>query len=43
MDKQRIAKAMEALSGYKIRQLVQRTENETIRAIAIAEIERRKA
>jgi|DEB0MinimDraft_6_1074348.scaffolds.fasta_scaffold356480_3 hypothetical protein len=43
MTEQRMAKAMEGLSGYKLRQIVQKTENETVRAAAIAEIARRKA
>ena len=43
MTKERTAKAMATLSGYKLRQIVQKTENETVRAAAIAEIARRRA
>jgi len=42
MTKERIAKSMATLSGYKIRRIVQNTNNETVRAIAIDEIARRK-
>jgi len=41
MDKQRIAKAMAALGGYKLRKIAQNTTNETVRAAAIDEINRR--
>ena len=43
MNQQRIAKAMAALGGYKLRKIAQNTTNGTVRAAAIAEIERRKA
>jgi hypothetical protein len=42
MDKQRTAKAMATLSGYKLRLIAQNTNNETARAAAIDEIKRRK-
>jgi hypothetical protein len=41
MTEQRMAKAMEGLSGYKLRLIAQNTNNETARAAAIDEINRR--
>jgi hypothetical protein len=41
MTKERIAKSMAALSGYRLRLIAQNTNNETARAAAIAEINRR--
>jgi hypothetical protein len=43
MTKERHAKAMASLSGYKLRLIAQKTENEAVRAAAIAEIARRRA
>jgi len=42
MTKERIAKSMATLSGYKLRLIAKNTNNETVRAAAIAEIARRK-
>ena len=41
MTKERIAKSVATLSGYKLRRIVQNTNNETVRAAAIDEINRR--
>lgn len=41
MNEERIAKSMAALSGYRLRLIAQNTNNETARAAAIDEINRR--
>jgi hypothetical protein len=41
MTKERTAKSMATLSGYKLRLIAQNTNNETARAAAIDEINRR--